>query len=57
MKLVLFCTHLFVLLARVYPTRKEEYAKFGYYAATMLSASNWLPSRLFALLIATGHQF
>ncbi|WP_223823294.1 hypothetical protein [Candidatus Enterovibrio altilux] len=55
--MVLFCTHLFVLLARVYPTRKEEYAKFGYYAATMLSASNWLPSRLFALLIATGHQF
>lgn len=44
-------------LARTWPPRKQEYTQFGLPTSAMLSMLDWLPSRLFALLIATGHRF
>ncbi|MEI8610929.1 cobalamin biosynthesis family protein [Enterovibrio sp. Hal110] len=52
-----FLYTLVVLLARTWPTRREEFAEFGLFSAAFLSVLDWVPTRLFALLIAAGHRF
>ncbi|KXF79628.1 cobalamin biosynthesis family protein [Enterovibrio coralii] len=52
-----FLYALVVQLARCWPTRRHEYVDFGLPAAAMLTVMDWLPTRLFAVLIATGLRF
>ncbi|MDD1784080.1 cobalamin biosynthesis family protein [Enterovibrio sp. ZSDZ35] len=52
-----FLYALIVQLARCWPTRRQEYADFGLATAAFLTVLDWLPNRLFALLIAAGLRF
>ncbi|CZF84695.1 Cobalamin biosynthesis protein CbiB [Grimontia celer] len=44
-------------LAQVWPPRRQEFSQFGLAASGFLALLDWMPSRLFALLIAAGHRF
>lgn len=52
-----FLYALVVQLTRAWPPRRFEFAEFGLPAASFLALLDWVPSRLFALLIAAGHRF
>lgn len=51
-----FLYTLTVQLTRQWSPRIQEFSQFGLSASATLTVIDWLPSRLFALLIATGHR-
>lgn len=52
-----FLYTLLVQLSRYWSPRIQEYSQFGLAASSLLNIIDWLPSRLFALLIAAGYRF